>query len=335
MRIIITGATGFIGRHLAEQLAADGHEVIATGRSEVVGAQLRECGIEFRQADLLDVEAVAASFSAADSVIHCAGKSADWGRPSEFFAVNVGGTRHVVRACEQHGIRSMVFISTPSLYVTGRDRFDISEAEPLPTRLATPYARTKRIAEQELLSHAERGLATIILRPRAVHGPRDTTLAPRILRMAERKRFPLIAGGHALTDITYIDNLVDAVRAALSAHPEAWNRVYNITNGEPIQIRDWFQRVLAAHGRPFHPRTVPLPAAYVAAVLMEAASRLPFGPKQPSITRFSVSYMATSMTLSIEAARRWLAYTPKVSNEEGLQRLADSVSHRRSAPTVA
>ena len=335
MRIIITGATGFIGSHLAEQLSSDGHEVIATGRSKNLGVQLRALGIDFRPADLLDADAVNAGFAPADCVVHCAGKSADWGRPTEFFDVNVNGTRNVIRACEKHGVGSIVFISTPSLYATPRNRFDISEAEPLPARLATPYARTKRIAEEELLSHAERGLATIILRPRAVYGPGDTTLAPRILRMAARKRFPLIAGGHALTDITYIDNLVEAVRAALSAQSEAWNRVYNITNGEPIQIRDWFGRMLEAHGRPFRPRNVPLPAAHAAAILMEAASRLPFGPNQPSITRFSVNYMATSMTLSIEAARTGLGYTPQVSNDEGFRRLADSVSRLRPAHPVA
>jgi len=214
MRVIITGATGCIGRNLAEGLHDDGIDVRATGRSAQIGQELHAKGIDFRAADLLDADRLTDAFASADCVVHCAGKSADWGTASDFFDVNVVGTRNVVSACEHHGIRRILFIATPSMYFTGNDRFDITEAEPLPERQLTHYAKTKLIAEKELLALGRRGYHVIVLRPRAVYGPHDRTLVPRILRLAEKRRFPLINGGQALTDITWVGNFVDAVQLA-------------------------------------------------------------------------------------------------------------------------
>lgn len=319
MKVIITGATGFIGRNLAESLHDDGVDVLATGRNRQVGSALAAVGIGFRPADLLDASQLDAVFRPADCVIHCAGKSGDWGRPSEFHRGNVIATRNVIEVCRRDGIRRIVFISTPSIYFDGTDRLNVAESDPLPPS-PSHYAATKLAAERELL--AARGLEVISLRPRAVHGPHDSTFAPRIARMARRRRFPLINGGAALTDITYIDNLVDVVRACLAAPAAAWGQSYNISNGEPISIRDWFAAMLEVLGQPFRPRHVPEGVAWLLAVLMEGASRLPFGPQEPPFTRFSVGYMARSMTLSIERARECLSYEPALSNREGFARYA-------------
>jgi nucleoside-diphosphate-sugar epimerase len=319
---VITGATGFIGRNIAESFHCRGDTVFATGRSEKVGRELSDGGIRFTSADLSDENQVVGAFAPADCVIHCGGKSADWGTAPEFFDANVLGTQNVLRACERHDIRSLIFVSTPSIYFTGRDRFDISESDPLPEKQHTHYARTKLAAERELLALSDRGFRIVILRPRAVLGPYDRTILPRIVSLSEKKRFPLINGGSALTDITYVDNVVDIVRLCLDAGESAWNQVYNVSNGEPICMRDWFAGVLEALDRPFRPKSVPESAASVVARLMEIATRLPFGPKKPSMTRFSVGYMAKSMTMSIDKARRLLGYQPAVSNDEGFQRLA-------------
>jgi nucleoside-diphosphate-sugar epimerase len=323
MKLIITGATGFLGRNLAENLHHDGVQVLATGRSVDVGGKLREKGIDFRPADLLDSDGLTESFSPANGVIHCAAKTADWGKYREFHDTNVVGTRNVIRACERHRIRKIIFVSTPSIYYTGEDRYDISEDEPLPAKQSTAYAETKVSAEQELLALREQGYQVVVFRPRAVYGPYDSTISPRILRMAEKKHLPLINDGEALTDITYVDNFVDAVRNCLAAPDSAWNEVYNISNGAPITIRDWFAMVLKSFGRPFRPKNVPESTAKAVAGVMEFASRLPFGPKKPLMTRFSVGYMARSMTMSIEKARLKLGYSPAVGNKGGFERYAE------------
>jgi nucleoside-diphosphate-sugar epimerase len=329
-RVIITGATGFIGRNLAEDFNFDGIQVLATGRSLEVGRELLGRGIEFEPADLTDAARVTAAFSPADCVVHCAGKAGDWGRAAEFFDVNVKGTRNVVRACRHHRIGKIIFISTPNVYFNGRNRLNISESDRLPKRPRTVYAKTKLLAEKELLSAVDDDLRTIILRPRAVYGPHDNIILPRILQMSEKRHFPLIAGGQALTDITYIDNLMYAVRRCLDAPAGAWNQVYNISNDQPIRIRDWFGRMLEIFDRPFRPKNVPERLALAAAAVMELASFLPLGPKKPMMTRFSVGYMAKNMTMSIEKARRVLGYLPRVDNEGGFQRLASWHRERAS-----
>jgi len=331
MRVVITGATGFIGRNIAEAFHFKGDTVFATGRSERVGRALSESGIRFAPADLSEMNRVVAAFAPADCVIHCGGKSADWGNASEFFDANVLGTRNVIRACERHDIRRIIFVSTPSIYFTGRDRFDISESDPLPEKQHTHYARTKLAAERELLALSDLGFRIVILRPRAVLGPYDSTILPRIIRLSEKRKFPLINGGTALTDITYVDNIVDIVRRCLDAGESAWNQVYNVSNGEPICMKDWFGEMLAALGRPFRPKSVPEKVASAVACIGELGTRLPFGPRKPSMTRFSVGYMAKSMTMSIDKARRLLGYEPSVCNEEGFRRLASWLRESRHA----
>jgi len=322
MKVVITGATGFIGRNLAESFHASGIEVMATGRSIEIGSELEKRGIAFRSSDIRNIPQFDREYSHADCMIHCAARAGDWGRYEDFYETNVVGTRSVIDACMMNGIRRLIFISSPSIYFTGDDRYEISEDELLPESQQTHYATTKVINERELASLGGSDIATIILRPRAVHGPYDRIIVPRILRMAKKRRLPMIDNGKALADITYVKNLVDSVRLCLTAGDDAWNDVYNITNGTPITVRDWFSGMLKAFDLEFKPRNIPMRTGMLIARIMERLSQMPFGPKEPLMTKFSVGYMGKSMTLSIDKARRKLGYSPEVSNEEGFKLLA-------------
>lgn len=140
--------------------------------------------------------------------------------------------------------------------------------------------------------------------------------------MSEKRRFPLINHGRATVDITYIDNLVHAVEKALSAPAQAWNEVYNISNGEPISLHDWFAEMCRMMGRPFKPKNVPRPVAACIAGLAELAMRCSGKGHKPALTRFSVGYMAKSMTLCLDKARHRLGYSPIVNNREAFDQLA-------------
>lgn len=322
MKIIITGATGFLGRNLAESFHADGLQVMATGRSSAVGDELIKQDIQFKKADILDLDQLNKAFSAADCLIHCAAKSGPWGRYRDFYNTNVVGTRNVIKLSKKHNIKKMIFISTPSIYFTGMDRYNISEKEPLPERQASNYSKTKLISETDLADLQQQGYKIIIFRPRALYGPYDSTIIPRILRVADKNQMPLINNGRALVDITYVDNFVGAVRKSLTASGDAWNEVYNISNGDPISVKEWFSQVLAIIDRPFKPQNVPESAAKIMAGIMEFVSYLPFVNKEPPMTRFTVGYTAKSMTLSIDKAKQKLNYSPKISNREGFERYA-------------
>ena len=318
MKIIITGATGFIGRNLSESLHEEGMEVIATGRSLDIGKKLQEQGIEFNPADIRNQSQLSKAFSPADCVIHCAAKAGDWGTYREFYETNVIGTRNVVNACKGNDIRKIVYISTPSIYYTGRDRYNILESEPLPQKQFN-YGKTKLMAESELLALEKEGFKTIILRPRAVYGKYDQNIVPRFLHLAEKKNLPLINGGKALVDITYVGNVVSAVKDCFTAPDDAWNEVYNISNGSPITMKEWISQLLEIFDRPFKPKDVPEPVAKTIATINELVSYLPFGNKKPELTRFTAGYVAKSMTLSIEKAKQKLNYVPEISNKEGFE----------------
>ena len=330
MKVIVTGATGFLGRNLTKTFHEEGLQILATGRSPVAADALRRRGIEFRAADILDQEQLHRAFSPADCVVHCAGKSGPWGRFRDHHLANVVGTRNVVEACRTHDIRKIVFISTPSIYFTGEDRFDVSESDPIPERQTTHYSKTNLDAEKELMGLHGEGIKVVIFRPRALYGPYDTIFVPRILRMAESGRVPLINGGRALVDITCTGNFVDAVRSSLAAPDDAWNQAYNICNGDPITVRDWFSQILHIFDRPFEPKNVPESVARVAATVLEFISLLPLTKNEPSMTRSSVEYLAKSMTMSIGKAKAKLGYTPRLTNQQGFERYAEWY-HRESA----
>jgi nucleoside-diphosphate-sugar epimerase len=318
MKIIITGATGFIGRNLSESLHKEGMKVIAIGRSEYVGKALQENGIEFMLAKTEEQSQVDKTFCPADCVIHCAGRAGDWWKYQDFYETNVIGTRNVINACKRNDIKKIIYISTSSVYLNGKDRYNILETEPLPKRQFN-YGKTKLMAERDLLELEKEGFKTIVLRPRAVYGKYDQNIVSRFLRLAEKKNLPLINGGQALVDITYAGNLVSAVRNCFSAPDNAWNETYNISNGSPITVKEWICELLEVFDRPFKPEDVPEPVAKRIAAINELVSMLPFGNKKPELTRFSVEYMGRSMTLSIDKAKQKLNYIPEISNQEGFK----------------
>ncbi len=318
MKIIITGATGFVGRNLSESFHGEGIEVIATGRSLTVGNELIKKGIDFVQADITDPIQLNAVFCPADCIIHCAGKAGDWGKYKAFYEANVIGTQNVIQACKTHQIKKIIFISSPSVYYNGKDRYNTLESDPLPEK-QFHYGKTKLIAERDLLALEHEGFKSIILRPRAVYGKYDNTIVPRILQLSEKKQIPLINNGNALIDITYVGNFIMAVKNCLTAPDEAWNEVYNISNGDPISVKEWFSLVLEIFDRPFKSKNVPELLARQIAGIMELMSKLPFGNKKPPMTKFSVGYMAKSMTMSIEKAKQTLNYSPIISNQQGFE----------------
>jgi nucleoside-diphosphate-sugar epimerase len=320
MRVLVTGATGCLGGVTARRFALDGAEVTASGRSAEAGRRLINQGLKFQPADLTDGDAVDRLVEGHDVVVHCGALSSNWGPARAFDLANVEGTRHVVAAAERHKVRRVVFVSTPSLYFTGADRLNISERDPLPSRFMNAYAASKHAAEQILADAQRRGLGAITVRPRAIFGPRDTALLPRLLRVASRGWLPLIDGGKAVVDLTYVDNVAEALLAAALAPSGLDGRVYNVTNGEPWTVAALLRTLAAALSLEVRFIRLPFRVAYAAATALEISARLRPGCPEPLLTRNAVDVLARSQTLSIAAARRDLAYSPRVSVTDGINR---------------
>jgi nucleoside-diphosphate-sugar epimerase len=324
MKIVVTGGTGFLGRHVVWRLAARGHRVVFTGRNACEAATVKALAapaVEFVQLDH-GASAARAGLSVccrgADALVHCAALASPWGRRRSFERSNIGAVDEVLAACRERAIFRLVHISSPSIYFDYTDRLQVREDSPLPSPV-NEYARTKRAAEELVL--AARLPQAIILRPRAIFGPWDNALLPRLLRLIRLGRVPLLRGGRALVDLTYVDNVVDAIEAALAlpANRDGANAVFNISNGEPVEIKDLFARIAAAFGVPLVAAPRPYFAADLAARLLEAGALLAPG-WEPPFTRYTLGTIAFSQTLDLSRARSLLDYRPRVSLDEGIRR---------------
>ena len=314
--IAITGATGFLGGTLSRRLLAKGQPVIALGRDvqklaslEALGAFIVENDLSKGPPPVPDRRIIA--------VIHCAALSSAWAPISEFRAANVDGTRAALAFARRTGATRFVHISTPSLYFRFRDQPLVREDAALPPPV-NAYAATKGEAEQLVL--AEPGFSSIVLRPRGLYGAGDTALLPRLLRAARSGPLPLMRDGRAETDLTYIDDVVDAVLAGLAAPAELQQRIFNISGGEPLPVRKIAEAAGAQVGLTIRWRRFPSTLVFGAAHALELAARLHPGRPEPSITAYGAGLFAFTQTLDLSAAKKHLSWTPRVSFEEGLSR---------------
>lgn len=330
MKILITGGTGFLGRHLARSLLRRGHDVHLLGRNFTQSADLLSQGAQRVPVDLRDRQATIAACAGMDAVFHVGALSAPWGRRADFFAINVDGTANVIAGCRQHRVGRLIYVSSPSVVFDGRDHWNLSESAPYPRRFASIYSLTKKLGE-DLVNQAA-ALPAVILRPKAIFGPGDTALLPRLIEAARRERLPQIGDGRNLVDLTYVDNVVHALLLALEA-PAAVGRTYTITNGEHVPLWDVIRQVLQHHGLPAKLRRVPLSVALLAASIME--SRAAITGREPLLTRYSAAILARTQTYTISAAQRDLGYAPQVSIAEGIARTLAALDTPETTATHA
>jgi nucleoside-diphosphate-sugar epimerase len=317
---LVTGGTGFLGGCLARRLHAANWRVTVLGRNESAGRALEMLGMKFIRADLAEAAAVTAACRGQEIIFHCGARSSPWGRYADFCRDNVIATQNLVTAGERQHISRLIHVSTPSVYFDFTDRLDVPESQPLPARPANHYVRTKLLAEAAVEAAAERGLATITLRPRAIFGPGDTTLFPRLIRAHGARGFPLIGHDDPLMDITYVENVVDALLLAADAPAAALGKKFNVTNGEPWPRSQLLATLFAEIGQPLKTRHVNYHVAQTAAALLETFSHVFTRARwEPPLTRYTVGVLARSQTLDISAARARLGYAPRVSVAAGLR----------------
>lgn len=314
MRVLITGGTGFLGRAVAARLLANGEQVSLLGRDFHEVAPLLAQGATAVRCDLRDWTQVIAACHGHDAVIHAGALSAPWGPNQDFQAINVGGTAAVLAGCARHGITRLVYISSPAVVFTGRDHINTTEAAPYPRRFSSAYARSK--AHAELLCRAVPQVPTVILRPKAIFGPGDRALLPRLIAAAQRGRLPQIGDGTNLVDLTYVTNVADACALALTS-PHAVGRTYHITNNEHVPLWPLIRYVLRQHGISDRLRPVALPVMHAVATALELRASL--DGREPLLTRYSVAILGRTQTYDVRAAQRDLGYHPQISVTDGVE----------------
>jgi nucleoside-diphosphate-sugar epimerase len=319
MKIVITGATGFLGFNTARWLKNKGHEVTGLGRNLSRGERLKDVGVSFIPCTLAETSLYSPALSGADVVVHCAALSAPWGRPDVFHAANVQGTQHILDESRKQKVPRFIHISSPSIYFRFEDALDIDEATPIKPPFPSLYSATKFAAE-EVVDAAGEDIFCVTLRPRGIFGPGDETLLPRLIRVAKKRGLPRLGEGKNIIDLTYVDNVSHAIELCLGSSEISRGQKYNITNGNPVELWPFLDNLFTRLELPISPKSLPYKRAdFLARVLEWTYSTLPL-KGEPALTRYTVGLLAKSQTLSLTKARRELGYEPLISMEEGLER---------------
>jgi 2-alkyl-3-oxoalkanoate reductase len=324
MRVLLTGGTSLLGQATVHALLDRGDDVTVLQRrpSRLPCAQIR--------GDVADAALVFQAARHRDAVVHLAAKVDVTGPWSDYVASNIVGTRNVVAACRDGGVRRLVHVSTPSVAHSGRALVGAGAGPAEPDRARGHYARSKAVAELIALAADAPNLAVLAIRPHLVWGPGDTQLVERAVDRGRRGRLPLVGSGAGLIDTTYLDNAATALVAAVDAdvHGEA----LVVSNGEPRPMAEMLYRLCEAAGVPGPRGRVPYGVAWLAGAAVEQVWRARRRPgATPPMTRFLAEQMATAHWFDQRRTRDVLRWTPQVSLDEGFSRLTDWYASGRAA----
>ncbi len=325
MHALVTGAAGFLGRYIVEQLVARGDKVRGLVRRDV--SELRHLGIELQHGDVRNQADVSHACRDVDVVFHTAAVAGLAGPWKHYFDINTRGTEHVIAACRKHHVSKLVFTSSPSVTFAGVDQNGIDESAPYPTKWLCHYSHTKAIAEQAVLAANDDQLATCALRPHLIWGPRDTHLIPRLLDRARSGRLRQVGEGQNLVDICYVENAAEAHLLAadkLSLGSPVAGKAYFLSQGEPVNCWGWINEVLALADLPPVKKRISYRAAYALGFALEGLWKLTGRTSDPPMTRFLASQLATSHYFDITAAKNDFGYSPRISIEEGMRQMRAS-----------
>ena len=251
-RVLVTGASGFIGGRIVERLASEQTSVRALLRDFAGGVRIARHSVELARADVTDLRAVCEAATGCDVIIHCA--YGTHGDAAERRAVTVDGTRNVLEAAVRTGARRVVHLSTVMVY--GVPSAPVLR-ETLPRRASGDAYGDAKLEAEELAFryHRERGLSVSIIQPTAVYGPFGPAWTQRVIKQLGSGLVPLIDGGAGVCNAVYIDDVAEAVLLA-AEREEAVGEAFLIS-GEPITYRAFYERFAQMLGGQ---RTVPMSA---------------------------------------------------------------------------
>lgn len=317
-KVLITGATGFLGGYVVDEFLKHEYHVIAIGRNEDKLLKLKQHHTTVWRGDLSSLSELT---EAVDIVIHVAARSTVWGKWQDFYEDNVLGTEQVITFCIRNNVRKLVFISSPSIYSRRSNKLNIQEDDFDRNNHLNNYIRSKIMAEKLVSQAQSKGLNTVIIRPRGIIGVGDTSIVPRILKTNKKFGVPLFQEGKNNVDLTCVENVALAIRLA-SESSKANGNIYNITNGEPMELKHVLDTLFAGINVAPRYRYCNVDLFYGLASVVETIYNLFRIDQEPPITRYTICTFAYSQTLDISKAKRDLGYEPILSINEGILRYA-------------
>jgi nucleoside-diphosphate-sugar epimerase len=313
MHIAVTGATGFVGGAIVEHLGAAGHDVLAIGRRG------RPANFRHRYVawDLAADGPPPPDLAACEAIVHAAAHVAPWGPEAPFRRVTVAGTERLLGVIDPRA--RLVVIGSASVYDPRVPYTDAPERDaPVDAkRYLNAYARAK--ADQERMVLAARPDA-VVLRPRAVWGPGDSNLLPRILARVRGGFLPLPAGGRHPMSTTHLSSLVEAVAAAIE-HPRVAGPL-NVADATPTTAADLLGTLFEALGMSVRIIPVPSGVAWAAAAAAESLWRVTGRRDEPPLTRYAVAGLARPFTLDLTRLHEVLGVRPDIDVRRAVHEIA-------------
>ena len=318
IKILISGGTGFLGGYTAKFLKSKGYEIGVLGRNLEKAKNLQNEGIKFYEIDFSmeeQIEELINIMNDYDYVVHSGAMSSICGSYKDFYNANVLGSKNMVEASIKANIKKFIHISSPSIYYDYKDRLNVEETF-LPQKFANHYAKTKYEAEQLLKLYKEK-IEIIILRPRAIIGPGDTSIFPKLIALNNRRGIPLFNKGKSIIDVTYVKNVSHAIELSILNNKELSGEAYNITNGEPGNIKELLDYFFNLINQKVRYISVPIVIMNGIGRIFEVVSKIT--NKDVILTRYSIGVLINSFTLNIEKAKKDLNYEPIISLKDGLE----------------
>ncbi|PKO00613.1 MAG: hypothetical protein CVU42_03460 [Chloroflexi bacterium HGW-Chloroflexi-4] len=321
MKILVTGANGFVGSSLCRKLAAEGHQVRGMVRATSDLTLLQGVNVELVLGSLSNRGDLQKATINQDLVFHVAAAVTDWGSLEYFRKINVEGTRNAIEAAIINQVPRFLYVSSVAVASFSNQTNMDEDAPQLPTPY--PYCQTKREAE-ELVNefHLSGKIQTVIVRPGDIYGPNDRVALLRMGEMLRKRQLPNVAGGNKIGAFTYIDNLVKGMILA-STNDKAYGRTYILTDGVEMSWRTYFEKLTDALGFPHPSLSINPKIGYAAAFILENTYRLLKIQRRPPFSRYLINHLSTDFHFCIERARVELGYQPINDMDLTIRRTAD------------
>ena len=317
--VFVTGGSGYIGRNVLRSLADGGRSVRALARSEASAAVVAGLRAEPVSGDLSDLDALRTGMAGCEAVIHAAADTDHGAATAAQEHANLQGTRNVYAAARDVGVHRALHLSTEAVLLTGQPLRNADERTPMASPPAGGYSKTKGKAERIALEASGADLEVVVLRPRFVWGRDDTTALPQLVEAARTGKLAWIDGGHYAMSTTHIANVAHGITLALERGRPG--EVYFISDGEPVEFRDFVTKLLATQGVAPPSREIPRWLVVPVVWLGDALGRITGGALHGPMSWQEYAVLGVEVTLNIDKARRELGYAPVISREEGLAEL--------------
>jgi len=318
MLIFITGATGFIGSHLAARLMSEGNKLRCLARQTSNLDFLNDLGVSITIADISDKNALRQALEGVDLVYHTAAVVGEWLSEKQVREVNIKGTQNLLEASLEAKVKRFVYVS--SLAVLGMKHHHNTPPDAPYHLTGDLYSDSKIETEKMVMDFCRRhGLPVSVIRAGFVLGPRDRRFMPRVLKLIKEKKFMFLGNGKNIMNLVYIDNLIDVLIQA-GLRKEAVGQIYNVRNKDQVTMKEFITMVCDILGVETPRKSIPLPIAKALASCMEAGSRLMNKKEPPLLTKARVKVSGLNLDFDISKTIEDLNYDSRISIKEGLKK---------------